>query len=157
MSGRRVWEPAARLVLGAVLVYAAWLKLRQPWLVFALSIDAYGILPEWGVLGLARTLPWLEMGLGLALQVPGRTLKVAAPAAAGLLGGFFGLMVYTYARGLTIDCGCFGLGDALGPMTLVRDGVLLALAGVVWWRAYRPGDSGAVEAGAGARGVELPS
>jgi hypothetical protein len=25
-----------------------------------------------------------------------------------------------------IDCGCFGVGEALGPKTLARDGALLA-------------------------------
>src|SRR6476661_4061515 len=50
-----------RLLLAGVFVYAAWTKLRQPWLVFALSIDAYQLLPEWGVLAIARVLPWLEL------------------------------------------------------------------------------------------------
>ena len=35
-----------RLMLAVVFLYAAWTKLRQPWLVFALSIDAYQLLPE---------------------------------------------------------------------------------------------------------------
>jgi hypothetical protein len=30
--------------------------------------------------------------------------------------------------GMKIDCACFGLGDVIGPRTLVRDGVLLVLS-----------------------------
>jgi hypothetical protein len=37
-------------------------------------------------------------------------------------------MVRSYFLGLEINCGCFGPGERLGPMTLLRDGSLLALA-----------------------------
>jgi hypothetical protein len=30
--------------------------------------------------------------------------------------------------GMKIDCACFGLGEAIGPATLARDGLLLALS-----------------------------
>jgi hypothetical protein len=36
------------------------------------------------------------------------------------------LMVRAYAKGETIDCGCFGPGEAISPATLLRDGSLLA-------------------------------
>src|SRR5713101_3384079 len=97
-----------RLALGAVFVYAAYTKLRQSWLLFALSIDSYQLLPEWGVLTLARMLPWLELAVGLLLIV-GLWLRYAAIAATLLLGLFFGVMVWSYARGTGIDCGCFGV------------------------------------------------
>jgi hypothetical protein len=38
------------------------------------------------------------------------------------------VMVRTYMAGLEINCGCFGPGERLGPLTLLRDGSLLALA-----------------------------
>ena len=56
---------ARRLLLGAVFIYAAYTKLRQSWLLFALSIDSYQMLPEWAVLAVARTLPWFELALGV--------------------------------------------------------------------------------------------
>lgn len=124
---RRIALIALRVVLGAVFVYAAYTKLRQPWLVFALSIDSYQLLPEWAVLTIARTLPWCELGLGLLL-FSGLWLRYSAPAAASLLAVFFAVMIASYARGLGIDCGCFGVGEALSVTTLVRDGVLLATA-----------------------------
>ena len=45
-----------RLVLGAVFLYAAWTKLRASPLIFAMSVDSYQLLPEWGVLAVAYTL-----------------------------------------------------------------------------------------------------
>ena len=124
---RRFALIALRVLLGAVFIYAAYTKLRQPWLVFALSIDSYRLLPEWAVLTIARTLPWCELGLGLLL-LSGLCLRYAAPAAASLLTVFFGVMIASYARGLGIDCGCFGVGEALSVTTLIRDGLLLAIA-----------------------------
>jgi len=75
---------ALRVALGAVFVYAAWTKLRQPWELFAMSIDAYKVLPYWAVLAVARALPWAEMLIGLALMA-GRWLRVSAGAASLLL------------------------------------------------------------------------
>src|ERR1700676_1884958 len=88
--------------LGAVFVYAAYTKLRQSWLLFALSIDSYQLLPEWAVLALARVLPWLGVAGGLLL-LGGVRLRYASIAASLLLALFFGVMVWSYARGAGID------------------------------------------------------
>ena len=118
-----VW--LARLALGGVFIYAAWVKLRDPWLLFAMSIDNYKVLPQWAVLVAARALPWFELALGLVL-LTGRLPRISSAAASALLALFFGLMVRAYAKGETIDCGCFGPGEAISPATLARDGSLLA-------------------------------
>jgi putative oxidoreductase len=120
---------ALRVLLGAVFLYAAYTKLRQSWLLFALSIDSYQLLPEWAVLALARTLPWLELLIGLLL-LAGWKLRYVSLAATALLGLFFGVMLFQYARGAGIDCGCFGVGEALSMKTLLRDGMLLGAS--VW-------------------------
>ena len=119
--------PILRLVLGAVFLYAAWTKLRQSYLIFAMSIDAYQLLPQWAVLAVARALPWFELLVGVLLLI-GVWLRYAATAASALLVIFFALMVQSYVKGQGIDCGCFGLGDAISPKTLLRDGSLLAAA-----------------------------
>jgi uncharacterized membrane protein YphA (DoxX/SURF4 family) len=116
-----------RVVLGAVFVYAAYTKLRQDWLLFALSIDSYQLLPEWGVTLVARTLPWFELALGLML-IGGVGLRYTSAVAAGILAVFFTIMSVAFVRGDSIDCGCFGVGEALSWKTLVRDGALLAAA-----------------------------
>jgi uncharacterized membrane protein YphA (DoxX/SURF4 family) len=116
-----------RLLLGAVFIYAAYTKLRQSWLLFALSIDSYQLLPEWAVYAVARTLPWLELALGVLL-IAGVALRYLSVVATAILGLFFSVMLVSYFRGAGIDCGCFGVGEPLSAKTLLRDGVLLAAA-----------------------------
>ena len=116
-----------RIFLGCVFGYAAYTKLRQPWMLFAMAVDSYQILPGWGVTLVARTLPWLELALALFV-LTGWKLRWSAAAVSGLLAVFFGVMVHSYMKGLTIDCGCFGPGEKLGPITLLRDGALLAVS-----------------------------
>lgn len=118
---------ALRLLLGTVFVYAAYTKLRQSWLLFALSIDSYQLLPEWTVFALARTLPFLELALGVLL-IAGVWPRYLSIVAAAILAAFFSVMVLSYFRGAAIDCGCFGVGEPLSAKTLARDGVLLAAA-----------------------------
>jgi uncharacterized membrane protein YphA (DoxX/SURF4 family) len=119
-----------RLAVGAVFGYAAWVKLREPWMLFAMSVDAYHVLPEWGAVAVARTLPWVELLLAVLL-LTGLWKRITLPAATVLLAVFFGLMVRSYARGEGIDCGCFGPGEAISPVTLLRDGALLAAASLL--------------------------
>lgn len=116
-----------RLLLAAVFLYAAYTKLRQPWLLFAMSIDAYQLLPEWAVLTLGRTIPWLELALGLLL-LTGIGVRHAAAGASVLLAAFFAVMLQAYIKGMGIDCGCFGLGEKISSLTLTRDGLLLAIS-----------------------------
>jgi len=115
---------ALRILLGLIFCYAAYVKLREPWLYFAASISSYRLLPDWAVFALARTLPWAELAVGIVL-LSGFVLKVAAPVASLLLIAFYAAMLRAYAAGAGIDCACFGPGDTIGPLTLVRDGVLL--------------------------------
>ncbi len=126
-----------RILLGAVFIYAAYTKLRQPWLLFAMSIDAYRILPAWAVFSVARTLPWIELALGVLL-IAGICLRYSAPVSTLLLLSFYAAMFRAFGTGSGIDCGCFGVGEAISPATLTRDGVLVAASvvlSVVAWRA----------------------
>ena len=125
-----------RLALGAIFLYAAWTKLRQSYLIFAMSIDAYQLLPEWAVLTVARVLPWFELIVGVLLLI-GYKLRWASVAGTGLLVMFFALMLRSYVKGEGIDCGCFGLGDAISVQTLVRDGSMLAAALLLTVGAFR--------------------
>ena len=128
---------ALRLVLGVVFVYAAYTKLRQPWLSFAMSIDAYQILPEWAVLVLGHWLPWVELAIGIFL-ITGILLPYVAAGAAGLLMVFFVLMARAFIKGMTINCGCFGLGEEISAQTLVRDGLLVVASIALTVIAFRP-------------------
>jgi uncharacterized membrane protein YphA (DoxX/SURF4 family) len=85
-------------------------------------------------------LPVVEIAVGLLL-VAGLLTRAAAAAGGLLMLVFVGGIVSAWARGLSIDCGCFGTG---GPVTpgetaylpdLLRDLGLLALAA---WLVVRP-------------------
>jgi putative oxidoreductase len=104
-----------RLVLGAVFLYAAWTKLRASPLIFAMSVDSYQLLPEWAVLAVAYTLPWVELLVGILL-LAGLWLRYAATAASAILVMFFALMLRSYVQGQGIDCGCFGVGEAISVL-----------------------------------------
>jgi uncharacterized membrane protein YphA (DoxX/SURF4 family) len=138
-SARAVWPRwlllAGRLILGGVFVYAAYTKLNQPWMLFAMSINSYQVVSESSTKLLAQTLPWFELALGLVL-VTGWVLRWSATVASALLLFFFSVMLHAYMKNLEIFCGCFGVGEKLGPWTLIRDGSLAALAVAVATGAF---------------------
>ena len=134
-----------RIVLGAVFVYAAWVKLfgphlwplhLEPWELFALAISSYDILPLKMVELVARTLPWIELLVGLML-LAGRGLRISSTVISLLLLVFFSLMVKAFAQGKEISCGCFGPGEIISAWTLLRDGSMLAGALVLTWMAFQ--------------------
>lgn len=138
-TSSRVLRVAAlllRIALGGIFLYAAYTKLRLPWQIFAMGIDSYQILPEWGSALVARTLPWFEVLIGLLL-IAGRFMRIASAATSVLLLAFFTLMVRAYAKGMEIDCGCFGPGETISWKTLLRDGSMLAGALFVTVVAFR--------------------
>jgi uncharacterized membrane protein YphA (DoxX/SURF4 family) len=118
---------AGRLFLGIVFIYSGYVKVHQPWMLFAISINSYQILPEWAAMLLARSLPWFELALGLLL-VWGWMLRWSAASAAVMFAVFLSAMLNAYHKNLDIDCGCFGYGEKLGPLTIARDTSLLAIA-----------------------------
>ncbi len=97
-------------------------------------MGAYRLLPEVLVAPIAFGPPALEISVGLLL-LTGAFVRAAAIAAAVLLTVFIAAVASAWARGLSIDCGCFGGGGAVAPertaygRELVRDAALLALAG----------------------------
>jgi uncharacterized membrane protein YphA (DoxX/SURF4 family) len=133
---RKAFLVVGRLALAAVFLWAAYTKLRDPWMVFAMEIDAMHIAPDSMVEPVARTMPWVELVLGVLLVVGIQTRYVATIATV-VLAGFFAMLVFLYLKGFQGDCGCFGPGERLGPKTLARDFVLVALSGWVTWEAYR--------------------
>src|SRR5580692_4531289 len=133
---RKAFLVVGRLALAAVFLWAAYTKLRDPWMVFAMEIDAMHIVPGAMVEPVARTMPWLELGLGVLLVIGIQTRYVATVATV-LLVGFFSMLLFLYLKGFQGDCGCFGPGERLGPKTLARDGLLVALSVWVTWEAFR--------------------
>ena len=116
---------ASRLLLGGIFIYAAYVKLKAPWQLFAMSIDSYKVLPLGMAETAARVIPWFELALGVALIV-GFGLRITGTIASLILGTFLVLMARAYFKGMQIDCGCFGPGETISWKTLLRDGSLVA-------------------------------
>ena len=122
----------ARVVVGGVWLYAGALKLPHPE-TSVTAVRAYQLLPEPVVAPVAFGLPIVEIALGLAL-LAGVFVRTAAIAAAVLLVVFLAAVGSAWARGLQIDCGCFGnggqvaAGETAYPVEILRDVGLLAIA-----------------------------
>jgi uncharacterized membrane protein YphA (DoxX/SURF4 family) len=131
-----------RLGLGGLLVVAGALKLRDP-SGFAVEIGNYQLVPTLAPY-LAAALPVTEILLGLGLAFfPLGWRRPAAVGVALLLLTFALAVASAYLRGINIACGCFGGGgDAIGPLTLMRNlALLVAIAAL--WRLDRPARLGA--------------
>lgn len=128
-----------RLTIGGVLLVAGALKVANP-AASALAVRAYQLLPYDLAGSVGYALPVVEILVGVLLVV-GLFTRVAASVAAALLLAFVVGIASVWARGLSIDCGCFGGGGTIGqeqtayPWELTRD-VGLLLAGV--WLVRRP-------------------
>jgi uncharacterized membrane protein YphA (DoxX/SURF4 family) len=121
----------SRLILGVVLLVAGGLKIGNlP--KSAMAVRAYELLPVSLANFLGYTLPWIEIGLGLLLIV-GVTVKISGALGALTMLAFIIAIAQAWARGLSIDCGCFGGGGAIDPedtkylSEIIRDIGLMAL------------------------------
>ena len=125
-----------RLLLGAVFGWAGAVKaLDVP--AFAGQVAAYQLLPYAWNYAVAATLPYVELLAGTLLLVNVRS-KPAALLLLLLNTLFIAVLASVVARGLSIDCGCFGPDAGTTPLqALGRDALLLALAVAVYWQHDR--------------------
>ena len=133
-----VWaSTAARLVLGGVFLVAGGLKVIDPQSSVA-AVRAYRLLPSSLLTIVGWGLPFAEIALGVLL-LAGIATRLVAVASAVLLLVFIAAVTSAAARGLSIDCGCFGGGGDVAPgqtayaTEIVRDvGLLLLAVWLVW-------------------------
>jgi putative oxidoreductase len=95
-----------RLALGGLFVYAGVVKVLDP-LDFAQNIRNYRLVGQSLSFMAAAVLPWLEILAGAALAA-GIWKRASALIISGLLVLFIVLTLVTIARGLDVECGCFG-------------------------------------------------
>jgi uncharacterized membrane protein YphA (DoxX/SURF4 family) len=124
----------ARVLLGLVLLAASLLKIADPHQAAA-AVQAYQLLPSSLAEYVGYGLPLVEFFLAVALLL-GLGTRLAAWITAGLMVIFIFGVASAWARGLSIDCGCFGGGGVVAKghtkylQEILRDVVFIGLA--VW-------------------------
>ena len=102
-----------RLLLGGVLLVAGGLKSFKP-SESAGAVAAYKILPTNLAHLIGYALPWLEIAIGILLII-GLSTRFAAVIGTGVMIIFIAAIISVWARGILIDCGCFGGGGEVDP------------------------------------------
>lgn len=141
---------AVRVALALAFLVAGVIKLSRPE-VFAVTVRAFGILPDALVGPLSVILPAVEVGAALLLLFDRRG---GLALTALLLAVFVAILLYALRMGLDIDCGCYGPSEpereAFGSIrqALWRDAaMLLGVAYLYWWK-FRTGRTERVRAAA---------
>ena len=122
----------SRLTLGGVLFAAGWLKVFTP-AKSQMAVRAYEVLPISVANFFGIALPWFEVGLGILL-ILGIAVRLSALLGGALMVLFIAAISQAWARGLSIDCGCFGGGGTVEPgqtkylSEILRDSGLALLA-----------------------------
>jgi uncharacterized membrane protein YphA (DoxX/SURF4 family) len=120
----------AQIWIGVVFLAAALGKISDP-AAFAKQIHYFRLLPGGFENTVAIMLPWIELiaALSLLLRAHPRSGGIVT---AGLMAMFVVVVAAALARGLDIECGCFGTSDAsrVGTAKLLENLGLLALAGI---------------------------
>jgi uncharacterized membrane protein YphA (DoxX/SURF4 family) len=129
----------ARLGLGGVLLAAGLLKVTDPTGSIQ-SVVAYQLVDYQVAEMIGLMLPVLEIAVGLLL-ILGLLTRASAAIGALLMIVFIAGIASAWARGLSIDCGCFGTGGPVDPsQTAYLEEILrdagLAAAGI--WLVIRP-------------------
>jgi len=141
-----------RLVLGGIFLYAGYSKAFLPnhslWPFFVLKfsvsmnlsnfaqqVDAFKLLPPWGVQFVANTLPFAEIALGLLVLI-GWRLRIWAPILTVIMLGFFVVVTRAYLLHMNINCGCFATPEPIGPRKILEDAALSVLALLMTYFAF---------------------
>jgi len=115
----------ARVAIGALFIYAASSKFDP--VKFAQEVNNYRLLPAALVNLAAVALPFMELLAGIMLVV-GLRIRAGALVVVGLLCGFIFAMSYVWAKGIDIECGCFGKGTKVGIRAISEDVGMMLLA-----------------------------
>ncbi|MGC0364732.1 putative membrane protein YphA (DoxX/SURF4 family) [Rhodococcus sp. 27YEA15] len=130
----RIVSLLARLGLAAVWLISGVIKFVDP-VQTKIAVRGYQLLPESLVGPVATALPLIEIVLGLLILV-GLAVRACAGASVLVLAALVATIISAWARGLSIDCGCFGGGGAADVdgwdylQEILRDLGFIALA--VW-------------------------
>jgi uncharacterized membrane protein YphA (DoxX/SURF4 family) len=134
----------SRVVVGVIWIWAAWAKLSDPDpRASVYAVRAYRLLPEAIVPFVGHALPIVEILVG-ALLILGVFIRPMAVVSSLMFVAFIIGIASVWARGLSIDCGCFGGGGyeanaaSKYPWEIARDAGLLLLSLYLVWRPRSP-------------------
>jgi len=130
------WVGLAVRLAGAVVWLVAGITKLTDLTGFEAQVQAYQVLPHGLVPPFAYALPLVEVALGVYLLV-GAFVRPVAIVSCVLMAVFICAELQAWARGLSIDCGCFGttVKTQVGATTVLRD---LALGIPFYVLAWRP-------------------
>ena len=142
---RHYVAPALAAIIGGLFIYAGVLKAWDP-VKFAHDIENFRILP-WALgVRLAFYLPWVEIICGVALFIA--WLRTGALAIlTGLTVVFIVATVSAQARGIDLECGCFGSATKNLSFTwhmVILVGMLAGLVALWFWSPSRSARDGAL-------------
>jgi uncharacterized membrane protein YphA (DoxX/SURF4 family) len=120
----------AQVGIGLVFLAAALGKISDP-TAFAKQIHYFRLVPMGFENTVAIMLPWIELVAALSLLMRAHP-RSGALVTAGLMALFVAVVAAALARGLDIECGCFGTSDAsrVGATKLLENVGLLTLAAI---------------------------
>lgn len=144
-----------RLLLGGIFIYAGYSKVFLPnsnlWPYFILKfsvsmnlsnfatqVEAFKMLPPWGVQFVAHTLPFTEIILGLLVLI-GWRLRIWASMLTLIMFGFFIVVLRAYLLHMDINCGCFSTPQPVNLQKVLEDGALSGLALLMTLFAHKEG------------------
>lgn len=144
LNARRAIIWIGRLLLGPIFIYAGYSKAFLPnhtlWPYFflkfsistnlanfALQVQAFKLLPDWGVQFVAHTLPFAEILLGLLVLI-GWKLRIWASLLTAIMLGFFVVVLRAYLLHMDINCGCFATPEPINLKKVLEDAAMSALA-----------------------------
>ncbi|WP_458076400.1 MauE/DoxX family redox-associated membrane protein [Streptomyces sp. EMB26] len=112
MTFVRTWAgTAARIVLAAVLGYAGWVKV-QDLTGAGRTVALYRLVPEESAQLVGAAVAFVELALALLL-LAGLATRAVAAVTALLMVTYIAAITSVWARGMSIDCGCFSSGGTL--------------------------------------------
>ncbi|MGB2839189.1 MAG: MauE/DoxX family redox-associated membrane protein, partial [Actinomycetes bacterium] len=148
-SSAQLWiSTVMRVGLAGVLLWSGGAKVSEPRQA-VMAVQAYEILPTGVGEFVGYALPLFELALGLALLL-GVATRLSAVVAGALMTAFVVGVASAWARGLSIDCGCFGGGGAVAEgeanylPVLLRDAGFAAMAA---WLVVFPATKWALDRG----------
>ena len=144
LNFRRAVMWLGRLILGPIFIYAGYSKAFLPnnhfwpWFFlkfslstnianFAFQVDAFKLLPPWGVQFVAHTLPFTEIVLGFLVLI-GWQLRIFGTMLAAIMVGFSIVVTRAYLLHMNINCGCFATPQPINMEKVLEDAAMAILA-----------------------------